>query len=92
MEKPSDRNRAFARRSRGAMTDTETELWRLLRDRRLHGIKFRRQVLIGPYVADFACWSSRLTGVSIVCARKRMRTVTPGWPRRAIRFCASTTR
>ncbi|MNQ81734.1 hypothetical protein D3C85_967680 [compost metagenome] len=55
MEKPSDRNRAFARRSRGTLTTTETALWTLLRDRRLHGIKFRRQVPIGPYVADFAC-------------------------------------
>ncbi|MFK0300227.1 endonuclease domain-containing protein [Brevundimonas sp. NPDC090276] len=55
MEKPSDRNRAFARRSRIAMTDTETEVWRLLRDRRLHGVKFRRQVPIGPYVVDFVC-------------------------------------
>ncbi|WP_313472418.1 endonuclease domain-containing protein [Brevundimonas sp.] len=60
MEKPSDRNRAFARRSRGAMTDAETELWRLLRDRRLHSIKFRRQVPIGPYVADFACHALKL--------------------------------
>ena len=42
------------------MTDTETELWRLLRDRRLHGIKFRRQVLIGPYVADFYCAELKL--------------------------------
>ena len=60
MEKPPDRNRAFARRSRGAMTTTESALWTLLRDRRLHGVKFRRQVPIGPYVADFACHALKL--------------------------------
>ncbi|MNE61541.1 hypothetical protein D3C80_1567620 [compost metagenome] len=60
MEKPPDRNRAFARRSRGPLTTTESALWTLLRDRRLHGIKFRRQVPIGPYVADFACHALKL--------------------------------
>jgi very-short-patch-repair endonuclease len=39
---------------------TERRLWRLLRDRRLAGLKFRRQVPIGPYVADFVCLSARL--------------------------------
>ena len=40
---------------RGNPSATEALLWRLLRDRRLHGLKFRRQVPIGRYVADFAC-------------------------------------
>ncbi|MGH7027621.1 endonuclease domain-containing protein [Brevundimonas sp.] len=60
MDKPSDRSRAFARRSRSAPTTTESALWTLLRDRRLHGIKFRRQVPIGPYVADFTCHGLKL--------------------------------
>ena len=30
-------------------------MWMLLRDRRLEGLKFRRQVPIGPYVVDFYC-------------------------------------
>lgn len=38
----------------------ESALWTLLRDRRLHAIKFRRQVPIGPYVADFACHALKL--------------------------------
>ena len=29
-------------------------MWQLLRDRRLAGVKFRRQVPVGPYIADFA--------------------------------------
>lgn len=38
----------------------ERRLWRLLRDRRLQGLKFRRQVVIGRYIADFACLRHRL--------------------------------
>jgi very-short-patch-repair endonuclease len=35
-------------------------MWRLLRDRRLGGAKFQRQVPIGPFVADFASIEHRL--------------------------------
>jgi very-short-patch-repair endonuclease len=35
-------------------------LWKLLRDRRLEGLKFRRQVAIGPYIVDFVCFEKRL--------------------------------
>ncbi len=38
----------------------EKKLWALLRDRRFAGHKFRRQVPIGRYFADFACYESRL--------------------------------
>lgn len=38
----------------------ERRLWKLLRDRRLNGLKFRRQVVIGRYIADFACLRHRL--------------------------------
>ena|SRR5579875_254533 len=39
---------------------TERLLWTLLRDRRLGGVKFRRQVPVGPYMADFLCFERRL--------------------------------
>ena len=52
--------RARARAMRGAPTDAERRLWRLLRDRRLGGLKFRRQVPVGPYIVDFLCVSARL--------------------------------
>ncbi len=42
------------------MSDTERCLWYKLRDRRFLDYKFRRQVPIGPFVADFACKSARL--------------------------------
>jgi len=50
----------FARTLRHNQTDTERELWHLLRRRELAGYKFRRQVPLGPYIADFVCLSARL--------------------------------
>ncbi|MCI0466615.1 MAG: endonuclease domain-containing protein [Beijerinckiaceae bacterium] len=41
------------------MTVAETMLWRGLRNRGI-GAKFRRQVPLGPYVADFLCIEARL--------------------------------
>jgi very-short-patch-repair endonuclease len=41
-------------------TDAERKLWFLLRDRRLDGIKFRRQVPFGPYILDFVCFERGL--------------------------------
>ena len=48
-----------AREMRRQPTETERLLWKLLRHRGL-GLKFRRQVPIGRYIADFACFSPRL--------------------------------
>jgi very-short-patch-repair endonuclease len=36
-------------------TDAETKLWSRLRDRRLGGLKFRRQVPFGGYILDYFC-------------------------------------
>jgi len=46
---------ARSRALRRNQTDAEARLWHHLRDRRLAGCKFRRQVPLGPYFADFAC-------------------------------------
>jgi very-short-patch-repair endonuclease len=45
---------------RGSSTAFEEILWEHVRDRRLCGLKFRRQVPIGPYIADFFCHELRL--------------------------------
>ena len=42
------------------MTEPEMRLWFALRDRRLVGTKFSRQVVIGPYVADFCARTCKL--------------------------------
>ena len=52
--------RERARRLRHGATDPERILWRALERLPLQGTHFRRQVPIGPYVADFACLAARL--------------------------------
>jgi very-short-patch-repair endonuclease len=42
------------------MGEAEKKLWFRLRRRKLAGFRFRRQVPIGGYIADFACLSARL--------------------------------
>ena len=59
MEKYAKDN-SRARQLRKNMTDAERRLWSGLRDRRLDGLKFRRQVALGPYYADFMCFSHLL--------------------------------
>jgi len=49
-----------ARVLRRAPTYAESRLWKLLRDRRLEGLKFRRQVRIGRYIADFVSYGWKL--------------------------------
>jgi very-short-patch-repair endonuclease len=52
--------RDLARKLRSELTDAERLLWRHLREFKREGLHFRRQVPIGPYVADFACHSAKL--------------------------------
>jgi len=50
----------LARRFRRAPTDAEAAAWQILRNRALHGLKFRRRQLIAGFVVDFYCPSQRL--------------------------------
>jgi len=52
--------RDFARRMRREPTPAERRLWWMLRDRRMAGFKFRRQVPVGPYIVDYLCKDARL--------------------------------
>jgi very-short-patch-repair endonuclease len=49
-----------ARSLRKTMTKSEVILWQNLRREQLGGFKFRRQVPVGPFVADFACVELKL--------------------------------
>ena len=49
-----------ARELRREMTGAELRLWSRIRRRSLEGRRFRRQVPIGPFIADFACLNPRL--------------------------------
>ena len=51
---------ARARQLRARMTDAEAKLWFALRDRRFADFKFRRQVALGPFIADFVCFDARV--------------------------------
>jgi very-short-patch-repair endonuclease len=51
---------ARARTLRRQSSDAESVLWRHLRARRLMGYKFRRQVVIEPYIVDFVCLEAGL--------------------------------
>ncbi len=44
-----------ARRLRKELTPSEAVVWEQLRDRRFHGLKFRRQHPVGAFVLDFFC-------------------------------------
>ena len=46
---------SYAKRLRTNQTPLEQQLWHALRAKRFEGSKFRRQVVIGRYIADFAC-------------------------------------
>lgn len=51
---------ARARAMRNNPTEPEKRLWRALSNGQLNGFKFRRQAVIAPYIADFACPSVKL--------------------------------
>ncbi|OKO80378.1 endonuclease domain-containing protein [Bradyrhizobium sp. NAS96.2] len=51
---------SFAKKMSHEPTDAEAKLWRLLRDRRLSHLKFRRQVPFRNCILDFACFEKRL--------------------------------
>jgi len=49
-----------ARNLRANETEAEYRLWSDLRNRRLNGYKFSRQIPIGVYIVDFVCREQRL--------------------------------
>ena len=53
-------NTERARQLRADQTPPEAVFWSRVRDRRLGGLRFRRQHPIGPFVVDFACPEARV--------------------------------
>ena len=51
---------SVARKLRSNQTDAELKLWLRVRGRRLGGLKFRRQVPISGFIADFLCEEAKL--------------------------------
>ena len=50
----------LARALRHQATDAELLLWKHLRGRRMAGFKFRRQMVVEPYIVDFICLEAKL--------------------------------
>ncbi|PPJ46826.1 endonuclease domain-containing protein [Rhizobium sp. KAs_5_22] len=58
--RPPELHRKRARDMRADGTRPEDILWQMLKDRRLEGFKFRRQVPLKGYILDFVCFEARL--------------------------------
>jgi very-short-patch-repair endonuclease len=52
--------RDVARRLRRTATSAERRLWQGLRREQVADFRFRRQVILGGFIADFACFEARL--------------------------------
>jgi very-short-patch-repair endonuclease len=50
----------LARSLRRNATSAERRLWQGLRREQVTGFRFRRQVILGGFVADFACFEARM--------------------------------
>ena len=60
MDLTADDKLHLARQLRRSLTDAEKKLWAHLRNKQLHGLKFRRQVPVCGFIADFLCDSAKL--------------------------------
>lgn len=61
MDKAYDRMPTLhSRHLRSNPTIAEKKLWTVLRNRQLVGVRFNRQVPVGPYICDFVARSPRL--------------------------------
>ncbi|MGB3154114.1 MAG: nicotinamide-nucleotide amidohydrolase family protein [Chitinophagaceae bacterium] len=50
----------FVKEHRSNPTEAEKVMWKLLKERKLSGYKFRRQHIIGSYITDFVCLPEKL--------------------------------
>ena len=50
----------FVRQLRANQTGAEAKLWQHLRRKQISGLRFRRQVPLGPYIVDFVCLGKQL--------------------------------
>ena len=59
-KQPSDTPREQAKTLRREMTEAEKKIWCGLRLRQTGGYRFRRQVPLSPFIADFVCHEAKL--------------------------------
>ena len=58
--RPPELHRKRARDMRADATRPEDILWQMVKDRRIAGFKFRRQVPLKGCILDFVCFEARL--------------------------------
>ena len=86
-----------AKQLRRTLTPPECRLWLAIKAKKLNGLHFRKQVAIGPYIADFYCHAARLV-VEVdgshhdPIADHRRNTWMEGQGIRVVRFAASDVR
>ena len=52
--------KSIRKRLRNQSTSAESALWKMLKNKQLNGLKFRRQHSIDNYIVDFYCSSEKL--------------------------------
>jgi very-short-patch-repair endonuclease len=50
----------ISRHLRKEQTPWEKKLWMYLKGCKFYGLKFKRQMVIGPYIYDFSCYEKQL--------------------------------
>jgi very-short-patch-repair endonuclease len=58
-KQPNEGAHDRAKALRREMTEAEKRLWQMLRSCETEGYRFRRQVPIGRFIADFVCYEAR---------------------------------
>ena len=54
------RTKEFAKELRRDRTPGERAFWKKVQAKKFHGLKFRREVPIGPFIVDFLCVEKKL--------------------------------
>ncbi len=60
IRKGEEKSQKFARDLRKNMSEAEHRLWFYVRKKQLDGFRFRRQYVVGIYIADFACVAEKM--------------------------------
>jgi len=60
LQRTSNEKLTDARALRQAMTPAEAKMWEYLHNRKLGGVKFRRQQIVEGFITDFYCETAKL--------------------------------
>jgi hypothetical protein len=81
-----ERDTKRARELRNAATPAERELWKYLSRSQL-GVKFSRQMQVGPFSAVRIALSSNSTGIRTMCNRSETKREMPTFEKKVLKCC-----